>query len=132
MQPKIEKVGVAEVRRVSVQAQASAATPAPVMAAAPEEKKFLGIPMFTWQKIVPLGLMFFWYVLSSDEIFCLFLFCSFRWFSFACAIVYPHWFLMLYADCHDHGSSTAPVVVVGSVALLWIWIDHQRVLIDLL
>jgi hypothetical protein len=28
--------------------------------AAAEDKKFLGVPVFTWQKIVPLGLMFFW------------------------------------------------------------------------
>ena len=32
----------------------------PVLAAAAEEKKFLGVPVFTWQKILPLGLMFFW------------------------------------------------------------------------
>lgn len=31
----------------------------PVLAAAADEKKFLGVALFTWQKIVPLGLMFF-------------------------------------------------------------------------
>jgi len=46
-------------RRVSVRVQASAEA-RPVLAAAPEEKKFLGISSFTWQKIIPLGLMFFW------------------------------------------------------------------------
>lgn len=42
--------------------KASAADAAkPVLAAAvPEEGKFLGISSFTWQKIIPLGLMFFW------------------------------------------------------------------------
>jgi len=38
------------------------------MAASPEEKKFLGISTFTWQKIVPLGMMFFWYALISAMI----------------------------------------------------------------
>ena len=46
-------------RRVSVSVQASASDAVPVLAAAPEEKKFLGISTFTWQKIIPLGLMFF-------------------------------------------------------------------------
>jgi hypothetical protein len=33
--------------------------PVVAAAAAPEEKKFLGVPVFTLQKIIPLGLMFF-------------------------------------------------------------------------
>lgn len=41
---------------VRVEASSSAAAPAP----APKEGSFLGIPAFTWQKIVPLGIMFFW------------------------------------------------------------------------
>ncbi|KFM28405.1 ADP,ATP carrier protein 1, chloroplastic [Auxenochlorella protothecoides] len=40
---------------VRVEASSSAAAPAP----APKEGSFLGIPAFTWQKIVPLGIMFF-------------------------------------------------------------------------
>ena len=50
-------------RRAAVKVTASAAAggAVPVLAAAAEpEKSFLGIPAFTWQKIVPLGLMFFW------------------------------------------------------------------------
>lgn len=46
-------------RVVKVQASATPADNMPVLAAA-EEKKFLGVPVFTWQKILPLGLMFFW------------------------------------------------------------------------
>ncbi|EFN52101.1 hypothetical protein CHLNCDRAFT_56336 [Chlorella variabilis] len=45
-------------RVVKVQASATPADNMPVLAAA-EEKKFLGVPVFTWQKILPLGLMFF-------------------------------------------------------------------------
>lgn len=45
-------------RVVKVQA-AAADSSKPVLAAA-EEKKFLGVSTFTWQKIIPLGLMFFW------------------------------------------------------------------------
>lgn len=45
-------------RVVKVSASADAAKP--VVAAAAEEKKFLGVAVFTWQKIIPLGLMFFW------------------------------------------------------------------------
>ncbi|PSC70569.1 ADP,ATP carrier chloroplastic-like [Micractinium conductrix] len=44
-------------RVVKVSASADAAKP--VVAAAAEEKKFLGVAVFTWQKIIPLGLMFF-------------------------------------------------------------------------
>lgn len=48
-------------RAVKVQASASSSD-VPVLAAAADEKKFLGVALFTWQKIVPLGLMFFWCV----------------------------------------------------------------------
>lgn len=46
-------------RRAAVRVQASSDA-LPVLAAAPEDKKFLGVSSFTWQKIIPLGLMFFW------------------------------------------------------------------------
>lgn len=46
-------------RAVKVQASAAAGDAAPVLAAA-EDKKILGVSTFTWQKILPLGLMFFW------------------------------------------------------------------------
>lgn len=46
-------------RRAAVRVQASSDA-VPVLAAAPEEKKFLGVAAFTWQKIIPLGMMFFW------------------------------------------------------------------------
>jgi hypothetical protein len=46
-------------RRAPVKVTASADHAQPVLAAA-DEKKFLGIATFTWQKIIPLGLMFFW------------------------------------------------------------------------
>ena len=49
-------------RRLAARMSASAGDAAPVLAAAaaPEEGKFLGISTFTWKKIIPLGLMFFW------------------------------------------------------------------------
>lgn len=43
-------------RVVKVAASADAAKP---VLAASEEKMFLGVSTFTWQKIIPLGLMFF-------------------------------------------------------------------------
>lgn len=46
-------------RAETVRPAAAAETPAPV------EKTFLGIPSFTWQKILPLGLMFFLCVWSG-------------------------------------------------------------------
>lgn len=46
-------------RRAAVRVQASSDA-MPVLAAAPEEKKFLGVSAFTWKKIIPLGIMFFW------------------------------------------------------------------------
>ena len=49
----------ARAERVQAAAAAGAGDAKPVLAAA-EEKKFLGVAMFTWQKIIPLGLMFFW------------------------------------------------------------------------
>jgi AAA family ATP:ADP antiporter len=42
-----------------VKVQAAAADSAKPVLAAAEEKKFLGVSTFTWQKIIPLGLMFF-------------------------------------------------------------------------
>lgn len=49
------------VRRTTVRVSAQAGDAKPVLAAAavPEDKKFLGISTFTWQKIIPLGAMFF-------------------------------------------------------------------------
>lgn len=48
-------------RRAAVRVQASAdAAPVVAAAAIPDEGKFLGISKFTWQKIAPLGIMFFW------------------------------------------------------------------------
>jgi len=64
--PQIQKpAGVAGIpqlpRRASVRVQANADAAKPVLAAsAGDEKKFLGIASFTWQKIIPLGIMFFW------------------------------------------------------------------------
>lgn len=55
--PAVKGVPQLPSRVVKVQASADAAKP--VLAAA-EEKKFLGVAVFTWQKIIPLGLMFFW------------------------------------------------------------------------
>eukprot|EP00887_Chlorella_sp_A99_P006020 scaffold27.g6020.t1 len=46
-------------RVVRVAASAGDAKPVLAAAGAPEEKKFLGIPAFTWSKIIPLGVMFF-------------------------------------------------------------------------
>ena len=43
-----------------VKVQATAADSSKPVLAAAEEKKFLGVSTFTWQKIIPLGLMFFW------------------------------------------------------------------------
>jgi len=43
---------------VAAKAANEPAVPA-VMGAAPEEKKIMGISAFTWQKIIPLGIMFF-------------------------------------------------------------------------
>jgi hypothetical protein len=44
---------------VRVQASADAVPVVAAAAAAPEEGTFLGISKFTWQKILPLGIMFF-------------------------------------------------------------------------
>ncbi len=52
--------GLPQLPSRAVKVQASAGDAAPVVAAAAEEKKFLGASLFTWQKIIPLGLMFFW------------------------------------------------------------------------
>lgn len=62
-QPLVQKpagvVGLPQLpRRAAVRVQASSDA-LPVLAAAPEEKKFLGVAAFTWQKIIPLGIMFF-------------------------------------------------------------------------
>lgn len=64
-QPLIQKpagvVGIPQLpRRASVRVQANADAAKPVLAAsAGDEKKFMGISSFTWQKIIPLGIMFF-------------------------------------------------------------------------
>jgi hypothetical protein len=47
-------------RRASVRVQANADAAKPVLAASGDEKLFMGISSFTWQKIIPLGIMFFW------------------------------------------------------------------------
>ena len=50
-------------RRSAVRVQASSADAAPLVAAAtpvPSEGSFMGISNFTWKKIIPLGIMFFW------------------------------------------------------------------------
>ena len=52
--------GVPQLPRRVVTVRAEAAKPVVTAAAVPEEGKFLGISTFTWQKIIPLGLMFFW------------------------------------------------------------------------
>lgn len=61
--PQVQKSaaikGLPQLPSRAVKVQASAGD-APVVAAAAEEKKFLGASLFTWQKIIPLGLMFFW------------------------------------------------------------------------
>ena len=54
-------------RVVQVKASATPADATPVLAAAAEDKKFLGVSVFTWQKIVPLGLMFFWWVSPAQR-----------------------------------------------------------------
>lgn len=61
LQPSLVQPRVAPVPRVSVAVKAAAGEPTvpAVMGAAPEEKKILGISAFTWQKIIPLGIMFF-------------------------------------------------------------------------
>ena len=61
LQPSLVQPRVAPVPRVSVAVKAAAGEPTvpAVMGAAPEEKKILGISSFTWQKIIPLGIMFF-------------------------------------------------------------------------
>eukprot|EP00890_Picochlorum_soloecismus_P005307 jgi/Picsp_1/5778/NSC_03137-R1_adenine nucleotide translocase len=65
--PKLDVCGGSDARhRASVCIQATN-VPAPVMAAAPEEKKFLGISTFTWQKIIPLGvIILFNYTILRD------------------------------------------------------------------
>ena len=62
MQKTSAALGLAQLpRRAVVRVQASAdAAPVVAAAAVPEEGKFLGISKFTWQKIAPLGIMFFW------------------------------------------------------------------------
>ena len=53
--------GLTQLPRRAVKVQATAQPSVPVLAAAAaDDKKFLGVSTFTWQKIVPLGLMFFW------------------------------------------------------------------------
>jgi ATP:ADP antiporter, AAA family len=52
--------GLTQLPRRAVKVQATAQPSVPVLAAAAaDDKKFLGVSTFTWQKIVPLGLMFF-------------------------------------------------------------------------
>jgi AAA family ATP:ADP antiporter len=63
--PQIHRVpalaAAAPVRRAAVRVAATANVPAVAAAAAPAdaEGSFMGIGKFTWQKIIPLGLMFF-------------------------------------------------------------------------
>lgn len=46
-------------RKVVARAPAAVSGSSAAFSPEPVEKKFLGVPVFTWQKIVPLGLMFF-------------------------------------------------------------------------